>query len=143
MADLVPATDSARAVEQNRADVRADIGWLLIYERLLPALAVSVARIRGELGVALECEHVAADRRGDIVLFVSEASTNVVVHAYVGTRPRPLYASATLADRDLIVSVCDCGRRNGPAPRHPEGRPRRAVDEPPLRRPVDVLRSRR
>jgi hypothetical protein len=43
-------------------------------------------------------------------VFISEACTNVVVHAYVGTSPGPLYAAATLADRDLIVSVCDCGR---------------------------------
>ena len=60
--------------------------------------------------MALEREQVPVGRRADIVLFAGEASTNVVVHAYVGTSPGPLYAAAMLADRDLIVSVCDCGR---------------------------------
>jgi anti-sigma regulatory factor (Ser/Thr protein kinase) len=72
--------------------------------------AVSVGRIRAELGVALERERVAADRRADVALFVSGASSNVVVDAYVATRPGPLYGAATLADRNLIVSVCDYGR---------------------------------
>ena len=104
-----PSAASARTVEETRAGARAAPS-LLVYERVLPAFAVSVARIRGELRMVLERESESADRRGDAVLFVSEASTNVVVHAYVGTSPGPLYAAATLAGRDLIVSVCDCGR---------------------------------
>jgi hypothetical protein len=60
--------------------------------------------------VALERERVGADRRADIAVFISQACSNVVVYAYVGTSPGPLYAAATLADRDLIVSVGDCGR---------------------------------
>jgi anti-sigma regulatory factor (Ser/Thr protein kinase) len=71
---------------------------------------VSVGRIRAELAVALERVRGGSDRRADIAVFISAACTNVVVHAYVGTRPGPLYAAVTLADRDLIVSVCDCGR---------------------------------
>ena len=101
---------SAGAVEETGAVACADGFWLLVDECVLPARAVSVGRIRAELAVALERERVAANRRTDIALFVSEACTNVMVHAYVGTSPGPLYAAATLADRDLIVSVCDCGR---------------------------------
>ena len=100
---------SARAKE-NRAVARAAGFWLLVYERVLPARPVSVGHIRAELGMALERECVAADHRANIALFVSEASSNVVVQAYVGTRLGPLQAAATLADRDLIVSVCDCRR---------------------------------
>jgi hypothetical protein len=80
-----------------------------VYERVLPARAVEGRAYPGR-GVALERERVAADRRADVALFVSGASSNVVVRAYVGTRPGPLYGAATLADRDLIVSVGDCGR---------------------------------
>jgi anti-sigma regulatory factor (Ser/Thr protein kinase) len=103
------------------ADVRGrvDEPGLLIYERVLPALAGSVARIRHELIDALARHHLAADRRADIALVVSEAATNAVLHAYCDTAPGPLYAAATLGGDSLIIWVDDfgCGmlpRRDSP-----------------------------
>ena len=55
---------------------------LLIYERVLPALAGSVTRIRSELMQTLARHDLAADRRTDIALVLSEATTNAVRHAY-------------------------------------------------------------
>jgi anti-sigma regulatory factor (Ser/Thr protein kinase) len=45
----------------------------------------------------------------DVRLAVSEAATNVVLHAYVGTTPGPLHVRARVRDRRLEVEVCDEG----------------------------------
>jgi serine/threonine-protein kinase RsbW/stage II sporulation protein AB (anti-sigma F factor) len=90
---------------------------LLVYERIAPAVPGSVGRVRGELGDVLARLHVGRDRRADIALVVSEAATNVVMHAYVERTCGPLYAAATLVGRQLRVTVADCGR--GPIP-HPD-----------------------
>jgi serine/threonine-protein kinase RsbW len=92
---------------------------LLIYERVLPALAGSVARIRSELMQTLALHDLAADRRADIALVVSEATTNAVLHAYGDTTPGPLYVAATLGGESLTVWICDIGsgmrpRRDSP-----------------------------
>jgi serine/threonine-protein kinase RsbW len=84
---------------------------LLIYERVLPAVAKSVGRIRGELVDRLALHELAGDRRADMALVVTEAATNAVLHAYRHTTPGPLYVAATL-DRDCItlgVSDFGCG----------------------------------
>src|SRR5262245_58096661 len=82
---------------------------LLIYERVLPALAGSAAQIRSELMQTLAQHDCAADRRADIALVVSEAATNAVVHAYGDTTPGPLYVAATLGGESLTVWICDIG----------------------------------
>lgn len=87
----------------------ADAAELLVYERLLPAVPTTVSRVRRELGEALERGDLAADRRADIALTVTEAATNAVVHAYPGEDPGPLYVAATLADDTLTIAVVDCG----------------------------------
>jgi serine/threonine-protein kinase RsbW len=92
---------------------------LLIYERVLPALAGSVTRIRSELMQTLVLHELAADRRADIALVVSEATTNAVLHAYGDTTPGPLYVAATLGGESLTVWICDIGsgmrpRRDSP-----------------------------
>ena len=83
---------------------------LLIYERVLPALAASVARIRREMIETLARHDLAADRRDDIAAVVSEAATNTVLHAYRDSAPGPLYAAATLGGDSLIVWISDFGR---------------------------------
>ena len=92
---------------------------LLIYERVLPALAGSVPRIRSELMQTLALHDLAADRRADIALVVSEATTNAVLHPYGDTTPGPLYVAATLGGESLTVWICDFGsgmrpRRDSP-----------------------------
>jgi serine/threonine-protein kinase RsbW len=92
---------------------------LLIYERVLPALAGSVTRIRSELMQTLVLHELAADRRADIALVVSEATTNAVLHAYGDAPPGPLYVAATLGGESLTVWICDFGsgmrpRRDSP-----------------------------
>jgi anti-sigma regulatory factor (Ser/Thr protein kinase) len=98
-------------------DVRVglDVPETLVFESVLPAVPLSVTRMRGELGAALRRHHLAVERLDDIALVFGEAGANVVVHAYVGIQPGPLYAAATLASDLLTVSVVDCGR--GMAPR--------------------------
>jgi serine/threonine-protein kinase RsbW len=92
---------------------------LLIYERVLPALAGSVTRIRSELMQTLALHELAADRRADIALVLSEATTNAVLHAYGDTTPGPLYVATTLGGESLTVWICDSGsgmrpRRDSP-----------------------------
>jgi serine/threonine-protein kinase RsbW len=90
-----------------------------IYERMLPAVPVTVGRIRRELDDALACLDVAPRRREDIALVVTEAATNAVLHAYVDTPPGPLYVTALVSGRSLLVTVCDWGRGMLPHPDSP------------------------
>jgi hypothetical protein len=60
---------------------------LLIYERVLPALAGSAARIRRELIETLARHNLATDRRADIAAVVSEAANNAILHAYRDPAP--------------------------------------------------------
>jgi hypothetical protein len=80
---------------------------LLIYERALPALAGSVARIRRELIETLARHDLAADRRADVAAVVREAATNAVLHAYGDPTPGPLYAAAAVGGDSLTVWISD------------------------------------
>jgi anti-sigma regulatory factor (Ser/Thr protein kinase) len=93
-----------------RALRAVDDPGLLIYERVVPALAGSVARIRRELLETLVRQDLAADRRADIAIVVSEAANNAVLHAYRDSAPGPLYAAATLGGDSLTVWISDFGR---------------------------------
>jgi anti-sigma regulatory factor (Ser/Thr protein kinase) len=88
----------------------------LLYEQLLPAVPDSVSRICRELDDVLARSGVADAQRSDIALTVTEAATNVVLHAYPDAPPGTLYAAAALHGRALIVSVIDggCGMRPRP-----------------------------
>jgi serine/threonine-protein kinase RsbW/stage II sporulation protein AB (anti-sigma F factor) len=66
--------------------------------------------VRGQLGDALARHDLAAGRRDDIALVLTEAATNAVWHAYLDTNPGPLYVSARLLERSLIIVVIDRGR---------------------------------
>lgn len=82
---------------------------LLLYEHILPALPTSVSRIRHELLVTLARSALAPERRDDIVLVLTEAAANAVVHAYPPGQPGPLYAAAALVQNRLTISVVDAG----------------------------------
>jgi serine/threonine-protein kinase RsbW len=88
----------------------------LLYERLLPAVPASVSRIRRELDDVLARSGVADAERSDIAVTVTEAATNVVLHAYPDAPPGTLYAAAALHGRAVIVSVIygGCGMRPRP-----------------------------
>jgi serine/threonine-protein kinase RsbW len=59
------------------------------------------------------------DLQARVALAVSEAATNVVVHAYRGPAPRPLHVAADFEDGDLEVVVADEGE--GLRPRRSPG----------------------
>jgi serine/threonine-protein kinase RsbW len=84
-------------------------------ELALPARAANIAVVRhafGALGEAFACdEQILANIR----LAVTEACTNVVVHAYPDGREGPLEICATLQEEKLLVVVRDEGP--GIAPR--------------------------
>jgi serine/threonine-protein kinase RsbW/stage II sporulation protein AB (anti-sigma F factor) len=105
-------SDEAQRGELAVGELGGDIDdpGLLIYERVLPAIPGSVGRIRNELVDSLKWHELAADRRADIALVVTEAATNAVVHAYLDASPGPLYVAATLGGACLTVWIADFGR---------------------------------
>jgi serine/threonine-protein kinase RsbW len=88
------------------------------FELTLPARAENVAVVRhafGGLGDALDVpDHALAD----VKLAVTEACTNVVVHAYPDG-PGPMSVSADLDGESLTVIVSDEGRGILPRPDSP------------------------
>jgi serine/threonine-protein kinase RsbW len=84
-------------------------------ELVLPARAENVAIVRHALGALGEVLEVGEQKLADIRLAVTEACTNVVVHAYPEGQGGPLEVLATLLGDDLLVVVRDEGR--GIAPR--------------------------
>jgi serine/threonine-protein kinase RsbW len=86
------------------------------FELMLPARAENVAVVRhaiGGLGDAVP--DIDGQRLSDIKLAVTEACTNVVVHAY-DDQEGPLHVEASLeSNQELVVIVRDEGR--GIAPR--------------------------
>jgi len=89
-------------VDRTPADV-------VVYERVLPALAPTVGRVREELDAAIAVLAVDGERRQAIALAVSEAATNAVLHAYVGGASGPVAVEAVLIARDVVVTVADAG----------------------------------
>lgn len=103
------ATDEAVVPEGAAADIAL----------MLPARAENVAIVRHALGALGEVLEVEAQTLSDIRLAVTEACTNVVVHAYPDGRGGPLEVLATLKGEELTVVVRDEGegitpRRNSP-----------------------------
>ena len=86
-------------------DARADAGgpW---FELELPAVATSVAT--GRHAVRRFCDGQSLDH-GTIAIAVSEALTNVVVHAYRDTGGGTMRISATMLVDVLLVVVSDDG----------------------------------
>jgi anti-sigma regulatory factor (Ser/Thr protein kinase) len=84
----------------------------------LDAVARSVGEIRRRLTAFATEVGANADVRARIALAVTEAATNVVMHAYPGRPSRPLYVAADFEDGDLEVIVADEGEglRPGPSP---------------------------
>jgi anti-sigma regulatory factor (Ser/Thr protein kinase) len=88
--------------------------------RRVPAEAGQVAGIRHAVLSFAEARGATKATRGDIALAVSEACTNVVMHAYVNAAaPGSLTVKASHLNDELVVAVRDDGRGMLPRPDSP------------------------
>jgi anti-sigma regulatory factor (Ser/Thr protein kinase) len=87
-------------------------------EIILPARAENVAVVRHAVGGLGEVLEVDDQTLSDIKLAVTEACTNVVVHAYPGSEG-PMGLRASIDDRRLYLVVIDRGRGIVPRPDSP------------------------
>ena len=76
----------------------------------LPARAENVAVVRHAFGGLGDVLELTEQTLSDIKLAVTEACTNVVVHAYPDRDYGPLGVQATLDERTLTIVVTDEGR---------------------------------
>jgi anti-sigma regulatory factor (Ser/Thr protein kinase) len=89
-------------------------------ELSLPARAENIALIRHALGALGETLTVEEQLLADMRLAITEACSNVVVHAYANREPGPLQIDATLHEDDrLTVVVRDEGPGIVPHPGSP------------------------
>jgi serine/threonine-protein kinase RsbW len=79
-------------------------------ELTMPARAENVAIVRHAIGALGEAIAIDAQTLSDIRLAVTEACTNVVVHAYPDGSEGPLEVMATLGGEELTVVVRDEGK---------------------------------
>jgi anti-sigma regulatory factor (Ser/Thr protein kinase) len=77
--------------------------------RTFPAEAPAVAAARHEVTSFAAAHGLDRALVADIALAVSEACTNVVVHAYRGTRPGPMHVAARVCEGGLEVRIADEG----------------------------------
>lgn len=81
-----------------------------VFHQVYPAIATSVRAIRSALREFTRGLGLSTEMRDDIMLAVSEAATNVVVHAYTDTdEPGTIEVDATVAADELWVIVADTG----------------------------------
>jgi anti-sigma regulatory factor (Ser/Thr protein kinase) len=89
------------------------------WEARFPAIPLSVGAIRGEIeAIARRCR-LDEKRVGDIKLAVSEAATNVVLHAYPGAEAGKVHVLAECSADSLQVTVSDDGGGMLPRPDSP------------------------
>jgi serine/threonine-protein kinase RsbW len=85
----------------------------------LPACAENIAIVRHAFGALGEARVLDEQCLSDIRLAVTEACTNVVVHAYPDGREGPMEVTATLSGDRLTVVVRDEGHGVEPRPDSP------------------------
>jgi serine/threonine-protein kinase RsbW len=88
-------------------------------ELKLPARAENVAVVRHAFGGFADVLSVDEQTLADIKLAVTEACTNVVVHAYDGGNPGSLEVDASIDEGRLTVVIRDSGRGIVPRPDSP------------------------
>ena len=88
-------------------------------ELKLPARAENVAVVRHAFGGFAEVLSVDEQTLADIKLAVTEACTNVVIHAYERDDVGDLEVDATIDDQVLTVVIRDNGRGIVPRPDSP------------------------
>jgi serine/threonine-protein kinase RsbW len=89
-------------------DLRPDLGPGGSLHKCYPAVAESVPRAREALGSFAQSAGATTEQLDAIRLAVSEAATNVVVHAY-DERPGEIRVNARLDSSELLVEVADDG----------------------------------
>ena len=89
------------------------------FELTLPARAENVAVVRHAFGGLGDALYVPDHALADVKLAVTEACTNVVVHAYANGDEGPMAVTAGLRDGALTVVVSDEGRGILPRPDSP------------------------
>jgi serine/threonine-protein kinase RsbW len=110
------ATDGPhRAVESASEEVNATPDL----ELKLPARAENVAVVRHAFGGFAEALSVDEQTLADIKLAITEACTNVVIHAYEDEEDGSLEVDASIDDRRLTVVIRDEGRGIVPRPDSP------------------------
>lgn len=110
------ATDGpARAVASASGKVNATPDL----ELKLPARAENVAVVRHAFGGFAEALSVDEQTLADIKLAITEACTNVVIHAYEDDADGCLEVDASIHDRRLSVVIRDEGRGIVPRPDSP------------------------
>jgi len=88
-------------------------------ELKLPARAENVAVVRHALGGLAEALNIDEQALADIKLAITEACTNVVIHAYATGEDGALEVDARVDDRLLTVVIRDRGRGLIPRPDSP------------------------
>ena len=88
-------------------------------ELKLPARAENVAVVRHAFGGFAEALSVDEQTLADIKLAITEACTNVVIHAYDDGENGALEVDASIDDRRLTVVIRDRGRGIVPRPDSP------------------------
>ena len=78
-------------------------------ELVLPARAENIAVVRHAFGALGDAFALQAQLLADIRLAITEACTNVVVHAYPNTQSGPMQVEATVEGDELNVIVRDEG----------------------------------
>ncbi len=89
------------------------------FELILPARAENVAVVRHAVGGLGDALDVPDSALADVKLAVTEACTNVVVHAYPDEEPGPMTVRAQVGPDELTVTVSDEGRGILPRPDSP------------------------
>ena len=89
---------------------------------VLPALPANVALVRQALAGLADELGVDATRAADMKIALTEACTNVVVHAY-GDEPGPLEVTMAVEHGRLVLGVRDRGSGLRPLPARDEGAP--------------------
>jgi serine/threonine-protein kinase RsbW len=88
-------------------------------ELKLPARAENVAVVRHAFGGLAEVVQVDEQTLADIKLAITEACTNVVIHAYEADEVGFLEVDASIEDNFLTVVIRDSGRGIVPRPDSP------------------------
>ena len=73
------------------------------------AVPASVPALRSAVAAFARAVGIGEPLLSAVKLAVSEAVTNAVLHAYVGSRPGPVHVAAWLQDDCLVVEVSDDG----------------------------------
>ena len=73
------------------------------------AVPASVPALRSAVAAFARAVGIGEPLLSAVKLAVSEAVTNAVLHAYVGSRPGPVHVAAWLEDACLVVEVSDDG----------------------------------